>query len=110
MLLKILGVKGGNDMRQRTRALFFILIFFSVSVSGCYYFSANREMKAAEKAFSGLKAAGGQTLVPYEYCSTEKLLEIAKLEAVESDWKATRDFAIRSKSAAEAGLAQIKKK
>jgi len=97
-------------MRQRAWALLFILIFFSVSVSGCYYFSANREMKAAEKSFTELKAAGGQTLVPYEYCSAEKFLEIAKLEANESDWKATRDFATRSKSAAEAGLAEVKKK
>jgi len=97
-------------MRQRTWVLLSILIFLSVSISGCYYFSASREMKAAEKAFSELKAAGGQTLVPYEYCSAEKLLEVAKLEAVESDWKTVRDFAIRSKSAAAAGLAEIKKK
>lgn len=97
-------------MRQRTWLLLFILIFFSFSISGCYYLSANREMKAAEKSFSELKTAGGQTFVPYEYCSAEKLLEIAKLEAVESDWKTVRDFATRSKAAAEAGLAQIKKK
>lgn len=97
-------------MRQTTWALLFILIFFSFSISGCYYFSANREMKAAEKSFSELRAAGGQTLVPYEYCTAEKYLEISKLEAVESDWKATRDFAIRSRSAAETGLAGVKKK
>ena len=97
-------------MRQRTWALLFILVFFSVSISGCYYFSAKSEMKAAEKSFSELKAAGGQTLVPYEYCSAEKYLEISKLEASENDWKATRDFATRSKSAAEAGLAEVKKK
>ncbi len=97
-------------MSKRTWALLFILIFFSFSISGCYYFSAKSEMKAAEKSFSELRAAGGQTLVPYEYCSAEKLLEISKLEAAESDWKAARNFANRSKSAAEAGLVEIKKK
>jgi hypothetical protein len=59
---------------------------------------------------SELKAAGGPTLVPYEYCSAEKFLENAKLEADQSDWKHARDFASRSKSAADAGLAQVKKK
>jgi hypothetical protein len=97
-------------MRKRAWAFLFISIFFSFSISGCYYFSAKNEMKAAEKSVSELKAAGGQTLVPYEYCSAEKFLEISKLEAAENDWKAARDFANRSRSAAEAGLAEIKKK
>ncbi len=95
---------------RKTWVLLFILIFFSFSISGCYYFSARSEMKAAEKSFSELKTAGGQTLVPYEYCSAEKFLENAKLEANESDWKTARNFAARSKSAAEAGLAVVKKK
>ena len=97
-------------MRKRTWALLFIFISLSFSISGCYYFGAKSEMKAADKSFSELKAAGGQALVPYEYCSAEKLLEVSKLEANENDWKAARDFATRSKSAAEAGLAGIKKK
>jgi cytochrome c biogenesis protein ResB len=88
----------------------FILVFFSFSLSGCYYFSATKEMKAAEQLISELKAAGGATQVPYEYCSAEKFLENAKLEADQSDWKHARDFASRSKSAADAGLAQVKKK
>jgi hypothetical protein len=87
-----------------------ILIFLSLSLSGCYYFSATSEMKAAEKLISELKAAGGATLVPYEYCSAESFLGNAKGEADENDWKHARDFATRSKSAAEAGLAAIKKK
>jgi len=110
MLLKILELERGNDVRQRTWALLFILIFFSFSISGCYYSSAKSEMKAAEKPFSELKAAGGRTLVLYEYCSAEKSLEISKLEANENNWKAARDFANRSKSAADAGLAETKKK
>ena len=87
-----------------------VLAFFSFSLSGCYYFSARSEMKSAEKLLSDLKAAGGPTLVPYEYTSAEKFLEISVKETEESDWKAARDFAIRSKSAAQAGLAEVKKK
>jgi len=97
-------------MSKRIWSFLLILVFFSFSLSGCYYFSATKEMKAAEKLTSELKAAGGPTLVPYEYCSAEKFLENAKLEAAESDWKAARDFSTRSKSAAEAGLSEIKKK
>ncbi len=96
-------------MSQRTWVFLFILIFFSFSISGCY-FAARSEMKAAEKSFSELKAAGGQTILPYEYCTAEKYLEISKLEANENDWKGAKDFATRSKSAAESGLAGIKKK
>lgn len=97
-------------MGKRIWTFLFILVFFSFSLSGCYYFSATKEMKAAEQLISELKAAGGPTLVPYEYCSAEKFLENAKLEADQSDWKHARDFASRSKSAADAGLAQVKKK
>ncbi len=95
-------------MSQRTWVFLFILIFF-FSISGCY-FAARSEMKAAEKSLAELKAAGGQTSATYEYCTAEKYLEISKLEANDSDWKAAKDFAARSKSAAEAGLAAAKKK
>jgi hypothetical protein len=97
-------------MSKRIWAFLFILVFFSFSLSGCYYVSATKEMKAAEQLLSELKAAGGPTWVPYEYTSAEKFLENAKLEAAEEDWKAARDFSTRSKSAAEAGLSEIKKK
>ena len=88
----------------------FLLSFFSISLSGCFYDKAMKEMKAAERSLSDLKAQGGEKLVPYEYCSAEKLLENAKMEANESDWTHARDFAARSKAASEAGLAQIQKK
>jgi hypothetical protein len=97
-------------MGKRIWTFMCILILLTFSLSGCYYFSATKEMKAAEQLISELKAAGGPTLVPYEYCSAEKFLENAKLEADQSDWKHARDFASRSKSAADAGLAQVKKK
>jgi len=97
-------------MGKKSLTFLCLLIFFSFSLSGCYYFSATSEMKAAEKLISELKAAGGATLVPYEYCSAESFLGNAKREADDSDWKHARDFATRSKSTAEAGLAAIKKK
>ncbi|MGZ3493067.1 MAG: hypothetical protein ACXU9L_00450 [Thermodesulfobacteriota bacterium] len=62
-----------------------LLAFFSLSFSWCYYFSAKKDMKAAEKSFSDLKAQGGEKLVSYEYSSAEKFLENTKMEANESD-------------------------
>jgi hypothetical protein len=97
-------------MGKRSLTFLCLLIFFSFYLSGCYYFSATSEMKAAEKLISELKAAGGATLVPYEYCSAEKFLEISKMEFSENDFKAAKGFAGRSKSAAEAGLAEVQKK
>jgi len=97
-------------MSRRIWVLLLVLAFFSLSLSGCFYSRAMKEMKAAERSLSDLKAQGGEKLVPYEYCSAEKLLENAKGEAGESDWKHAGDFAARSKSASEAGLAQIQKK
>ena len=97
-------------MSKGTWTFLCILIFFSFSLSGCYYFSATKEMNAAEQLISELKGAGGPALVPYEYCSAESFLGNAKRVADESDYKAAKVFATRSKSAAEAGLAQVKKK
>ncbi len=97
-------------MGKRIYLCFFIIVLFSFSFSGCYYFSATKEMKAAQQSLAELKAAGGQTLVPYEYTSAEKFLEISNIEFSEPGYKPAAEFARRSKAAAEAGLAQIKKK
>jgi len=97
-------------MDKRTWTFLVVLVFFSFSLSGCYYFSARNEMKSAEKLVNDLKGAGGVALVPYEYTSAEKFLEISKMEFNENDFKAAKGFAGRSKSAAEAGLAEVKKK
>jgi hypothetical protein len=97
-------------MSKRVLTFLCIIVLFSFFLSGCYYFSATKEMKAAEQLISELKAAGGPTLVPYEYTSAEKFLEVAKEEAAEADWKVAKGLATRSKSAAEAGLSAIKKK
>ena len=97
-------------MSKRICTFLCILTCFSFFFSGCYYFGATKEMKAAQQLTSELKAAGGATLTPYEYCSAESFLGNAMREADESDYAHAKEFAIRSKAAAQAGLAQVKKK
>ena len=97
-------------MSKRIWMFLLMLAFFSFFFSGCYYFSATKEMKEAEKLFSDLKAAGGQTLVPYEYASAESYLQCAKIEYSEPGYKPAAEFARRSKAASQAGLAEIQKK
>jgi hypothetical protein len=67
-------------------------------------------MKNAANLISELKGAGGPTLVSYEYTSAEKFLEVSRMEFRQFDYKAAKEFAERSKSAAEAGLAEVRKK
>jgi thioredoxin-related protein len=97
-------------MNKKISKLLMILILLSFFTTGCYYFAAKKEMKSAEQLISELKREGGATLVPYEYCSAETFLENAKMEAGQSDWKHAKGFASRSKSAAETGLTEVKKK
>jgi hypothetical protein len=97
-------------MSRRGVTLVLVLVFFSLSLSGCYYFSAKKEIKNAEGVLVQLKSAGGPTKVPYEYCSAEKLLEISRMEFNENDYKHAKDFATRSISAGQAGLAEVKKR
>ena len=97
-------------MSKRMWIFLMVLVFFSFSFYGCYYFSARNEMKSAEKLISDLKGAGGATLAPYEYCSAEAYLQKAKWEFDDNDFKHAKDFATRSKSAAQAGLSEVKKK
>ena len=97
-------------MSQRSLKLMLVLVCFSFSVSGCGYFAARNEIKAAALATAQLKGAGGATLAPYEYCSAESFLEISQFVLTENSWKVSKEFAARSKSAAEAGLTEVKKK
>ena len=97
-------------MGKRMWLLLLVVAFFSLSFSGCYYFSARNEIKSAEKLVADLKAQGGEKLVPYEYCSAQKFLENARLERDENDFKVARWNAIRSKSASQAGLAEIQRR
>ena len=86
-----------------------LLLSFVLLASGCYYYEAKNEMKNADQLLSQLKNAGGQQKAPYEYTSAEKFLEVSRMEFDEYDYKQARNFATRSKSAAQAGLAEVKK-
>jgi hypothetical protein len=94
-----------------------VFVFFSLILSGSFqvvsafggYFSARDQIKTAERLLTELKERGGQKYAPYEYCSAEKFLEISRMEFSENDFKSAKRFAERAKSAAEAGLAVIKK-
>ncbi len=97
-------------MIKRSFAFLVVLIFFTLSLSGCYYFSAPKEMKAAQQSFAQLKAAGGAKLVPYEYTLAEQYLEVSKVEFSEPGYKPAAEFARRSSAASQAGLAEIQKK
>jgi hypothetical protein len=97
-------------MSKRLCTFFCLIVFLSFSLSGCNYFGAKKEIANAEKLFSELKGSGGEKQTPYEYCSAEKFLEASKVEFSQNDFGPARGFAERSKSASEAGLAEIKKK
>ncbi len=102
--------KGGEFMDRRSWKVLAIFVLFSFLLSGCYYFGPKKGDSKHFKSLSDLKGAGGEKLVPYEYTSAEKFLEISKLEFDENDYKTAKRFAERSKSAAEPGLAEAKKK
>ena len=102
-------LKGGEYMSRRAIGFLSILLILSFLTSGCYYFSANKEMKNASGLVTQLKGMEGAKQVPYEYTSAEKFLEISKMEYGENDFKAAKDFAGRSKTAAQNGLSQAKK-
>ena len=97
-------------MDKRIWGCLAVFVLFSFLLSGCYYAGAKKEIANAEKLLSELKGAGGEKLVPYEYCSAEKFLEVSKTEFNQNDFKPAKELASRSKSAGEAGLAEIQKK
>jgi len=94
---------------DRRLTILIVVLAFSLSLSGCCYFAAKNEIKAAEQSFSELKGAGGATKVPYEYCSAETFLGMSKMEFNQSDYREAKKFATQSKSASTAGLAGVKK-
>ncbi len=97
-------------MKSRIGKFLVVFILFSFALSGCYYFSAKKEIANADKLYSDMKGQGGEKLVPYQYCSAEKFLEISRIEFDSNDFKAAEGFAKRSISASEAGLSEIQKK
>ena len=95
---------------KRCLVFLIMVVFFAFSLSGCQYFSAKKEIASAEKLLSDLKGAGGEKKAPYEYCSAEKFLEGAKIEFSQNDFGPAKALAGRSTVAAQAGLAEVKKK
>ena len=96
-------------MRKKIWMLLGMAIIFSFLIVGCYKSSAMKERAAADQMLSELRTAGGAKLVPYEYTSAEKYLEVSDREFNEGDYKHSMNFAIQSKSIAESALAGIKK-
>ena len=94
-------------MRKKV-GLFVIILTLLSFMSGCYYWSAKKEIQSAESLMGELTAAGAMGIAPYEYKSAEKLLENAKGEFGENDFEHAQVFSIDSKVAAEAGLAKSK--
>jgi hypothetical protein len=67
-------------------------------------------MDKAEAALAELKARGGATKTPYEYCSAESFLEMSQMEMSQNDFPHARQFAVISQSASQAGLTEALKK
>jgi hypothetical protein len=67
-------------------------------------------MGKAEAALAELKANGGATKAPYEYCSAESFLQISQMELSQNDFQHAKQFAIISQSASQAGLTEAQKK
>ena len=103
-------LKGGETMGKRIGLSLTVFILIAFLLSGCGFYETRDQMRSAEKSFADLKAAGGERLVPYEYCSAEAYLGISKMFYDKSQYKTAGEFVVRSKSASEAGLAGIKNK
>ncbi len=96
-------------MLRRVLMLVIMLCFLLSLTSGCYW-AAKKEMDKAEAALAELKAKGGQTKAPYEYCSAESFLQMSRMELQDNDFKHAKQFAITSQSASQAGLTEAQKK
>ena len=102
--------KGGECMLRRVLVSVLIVCFLLPFISGCAYWPAKKEMGKAEAALAELKAKGGATKAPYEYCSAESFLQMSKMEFGENDFQRAKQFAITSQSASQAGLTEAQKK
>jgi hypothetical protein len=97
-------------MGKRNWVLIGVIILIPLFLNGCGFYETRDQIRSAEKSLSDLKAAGGDKLVPYEYCSAETYLGISKMFYDKAQYKTAGEFVGRSKSASEAGLAEVKKK
>ena len=100
-------LKGGDIMRKKV-ALFVVILTLLSFVSGCYYWSAKKEIGNAEAMFAQLEAAGAMSMAPYEYKSAEKFLWNAKEEFGQNDCEHAQVFALQSQAASQAALAKSK--
>ncbi len=103
-------LKGGECMGRRTCYCLIVLILIPLLLSGCGFQEARDQIRSAERSFADLKAAGGEKLTPYEYCSAEAYLGMSKMFFDKAQYKASLEFVGRSKSASTAGLAEVHKK
>lgn len=87
-----------------------LCLLLSFTSGCCTYWSAKKEMDKAEIALAELKATGGETKAPYEYCSAESFLEMSQMEMSQNDFQHARQFAVISQSASQAGLTEALKK
>ncbi len=97
-------------MKQKSWVLLFVFTLFCLVSPGCSYFAARDQIRDADRLVSDLSAGGGEKLVPYEYCSAEAFLDISRMGFDDYDYKAAKEFADRSKAAAEEGLSKVKSK
>ena len=97
-------------MLRRVLISVLIVCFLLPLISGCAYWAAKREMASAETTLAELKAKGGATKAPYEYCSAESFLQMSKMEFGENDFQRAKQFAVTSQSASQAGLTEAQKK
>ncbi len=97
-------------MGRRNWVFLAIFILIPLLLYGCGFYETRDQIRSAEKSLSDLKAAGGEKLAPYEYCSAEAYLGISKMFYDKAQYKTAGEFVGRSKSASDAGLAEVKKK
>ena len=97
-------------MLRRVLISVLIVCFLLPLISGCAYWAAKKEMASAETTLAELKAKGGATKAPYEYCSAESFLQMSKMEFGENDFQRAKQFAVTSQSASQAGLTEAQKK
>ena len=97
-------------LRRLLMSLLILCLLLPFTSGCCTYWSAKKEMGKADAALAELKAKGGATKAPYEYCSAESFLQMSKMEFGENDFQRAKQFAVTSQSASQAGLTEAQKK
>ena len=97
-------------LRRVLMSLLILCLLLPFTSGCCTYWSAKKDMGKAEAALAELKAKGGATKAPYEYCSAESFLQMSQMELSQNDFQHAKQFAIISQSASQAGLTEAQKK